>query len=141
MAKKEILGNLMPEYSKVAVGKKSYKVDGLSIKQTIQLLKEVTKVTVRLGTADLSKLQKGESNIEDLLTLFDFLNEDEVAKIIGIILNEEDEPFLRKNLTLEATTEVLAAVCERNDFGKILKNVQRMVGAVQKKTSSPSLSG
>lgn len=141
MAKKQILGNLMPEYTKVVVGKKTYKIGGLSLRQTIQVLKEVVKVTTRLGTADLSKLQKGESNLEDLLTFFDFLNEDEVAKVIGIILDEEDEKFLKENLNLEITTEILAAICERNDFGKILKNVQRMVGAVQKKTSSPSLSG
>lgn len=141
MAKRKILDNLMPEHTKVVVGKKNYKIGGLSIRQAVQLFKEVAKVTVRLGTVDLSKLQKGESNLEDLLTLFDFLNEDEVAKIISIILDEKDEEFLKQNLTLEATTEVLAAVCERNDFGKILKNVQRMVGAVRKKTSSPSLSG
>lgn len=141
MAKKEILGNLMPEHSKVVVGKKSYEIGGLSIRQAVQLFKEVAKVTIRLGTADLSKLQKGESNLEDLLTLFDFLSEDEVTRIIGILLDEEDELFLKKNLSLQTITEILASVCERNDFGKILKNVQRMVGAVRKTISSPSLSG
>lgn len=143
MAKKEILDNLVPEGIKVVVGEKSYSIGGLSIRQTIQLIKEVVRVIVRLGDADLTKLQSGETNMEDLLIFFDFLNEDEVAKIIGIMLDEEDGLFLKKNLILETITEILAAVCEKNDIEKILKNVQRMVKAVQqqRKTSSPSLPG
>ena len=50
MGKKQILDNLMPEHTKVVVGKKSYQIGGLSIIQTIQLLKEVMRVLVRLGT-------------------------------------------------------------------------------------------
>ena len=135
MGKKQILDNLMPEHTKVVVGKKSYQIGGLSIIQTIQLLKEVMRVLVRLGTEDLTKLQQGETNLDDLISFFEFLTEDEAVKVVGIFLDEKDEAFLRQNLTLETTTEVLAAVCERNDFGKILKNVQRMVRAVQKKIS------
>jgi len=135
MGKKEILDNLVPEHIKVVVGKKSYKIGGLSIIQTIQLLKEAMRVLVRLGTEDLAKLQQGETNLEDLISFFEFLTEDEAIKVVGIFLDEKDEAFLRQNLNLVVTTEVLAAVCERNDFGKILKNVQRMVRAVQKKIS------
>lgn len=140
---KEILDNLVPEHIKVVVGKKSYSIGGLSIKQTMQLIKEIMRVIVRLGDADLTKLQSGETNVEDLLVFFDFLNEDEVAKVIGIMLNEDDGLFLKKNLTLESITEILAAVCEKNNIEKILKNVQRMVKTIkqQRKTSSPSLPG
>ena len=73
--------------------------------------------------------------MDDLISFFEFLTEDEAVKVVGIFLDEKDEAFLRQNLNLVVTTEVLAAVCERNDFGKILKNVQRMVRAVQKKIS------
>lgn len=141
MAKKEILENLVPERIKVVVGEKSYSIGGLSIKQTIQLTKEIIKVIARLGTADLSKLQEGESNLEDMLALFDFLSENEVAKIVGIMLKEDDQAFLKKKLTLEVITEILAVICEKNDFGKILKNVQRMVKAVRPRASSPSSPG
>lgn len=140
---KEILDNLVPEGIEVVVGKKSYGISGLSIKQTMQLIKEIMRVIVRLGDADLTKLQSGETNVEDLLVFFDFLNEDEVAKVIGIMLSEGDSRFLKKNLNLETITEILAAVCEKNNIEKILKNVQRMVKTIkqQRKTSSPSLPG
>lgn len=138
MAREGIAGQLVPEYIPVRLGGKTYKIGELGLDQLFGLVREGIIVAGRLDKKDLSKLQAGKSNLEDMLAFFDFLNEDEVVKVVGILLREDDSEFLKKHLKATATTEILAAVCERNDFGQIVKNLERMVKAIQRQTSSPS---
>lgn len=138
MGKKGIAEQLVPEYVPVVLGKKTYKVGELGLDQLFGLVREAISVISRLDKKELSKLQAGKSNLEDMLAFFDFLNEDEVVKVMGILLREDDSEFLKKHLRATATIEILAAVCERNDFGQIIKNLERMVKAIQQQISSPS---
>lgn len=132
--KQDILKTLVPDSGKVSLDGKMYNIRGLSLKQALLLFREIAKIITLMGQADLSKLQEGSSNLEDLLVLFEMLDDKQIAKIISIVLNENDEEFVRKNLTLELVTDILALVCQYNDFGKMVKNAQRIAGAVQRKT-------
>ncbi len=136
----KIIEKLVPQFQEVRIKDKYYKVGELSLKQTIQLSREIIRIIVKFSKTDLKALEGGKSNIEDLLSFFSFLNENEIARIIGIIIKEENIKFLEENLSLNISTEILAIVCEKNDFSAIVKNVQRMMAAIQKKTCSPSLS-
>lgn len=136
----KILGKLVPEFQEVKVKDKYYRIGELSLKQTIQLSREIIRVIAGFSKNNLEEIKGGKSNLEDLLSFFGFLNEDEIARIIGLILKEENIKFLKENLSLNVSTEILAIVCEKNNFSMIVKNVQRMMTAIQKKTCSSSLS-
>jgi len=122
---------LVPDKAIIEVKGKKYAVEKMSARQTILLMREVVREIVKISTEDRSKLAVGKSNIDDILAFFDFINEDSVTKIVGIILDEQDISVLHP-LGADELSEVIAVFCEQNDLGKIIKNVQRVMEATKK---------
>ena len=67
---KKIIEKLVPEFQKVMIKDKIYEIGELSLKQTIQLSREIIRVVVKFSKADLKALEGGKSNIDDLLSFF-----------------------------------------------------------------------
>ncbi|HAB53335.1 MAG TPA: hypothetical protein DCE80_14385 [Ignavibacteriales bacterium] len=127
----EILDNLVSEISQVEIKGKKYLIGKITSIQVIKLARYIVKFTSKINKEKEKLLKEGNSNIEDVLTFFDFLNEDEIAGVLGILLNETDTEFL-KNIPIETLTEIIAVICEQTDIKKILGNVQRITESMKK---------
>ncbi len=138
MEKENILEVLISEKARIEIKGRTYEIGELSLKQMILLSKEIIRILVGFSKSELSLLKEGKTNLDDLLCFFGFLDEKKIAKLIGIILKEEDIEFLSENLNIQLLSEILAFVCEKTNLQEILKNVQRMVKSVQKQTSLSS---
>ncbi len=127
---------LVPECQKIKLGAKNYEIGKLSLKQAISLSRFVAK-TVLSSQSKLKELKEKtegtKSNVEDLMSILDLISEKDTYELFSIILNENDLKFLALNLNLEKSTEILAILCEQNDFEPVKKNVQRIIKAVTKK--------
>ena len=127
---------LVPEIQKDKVGSKTYAIGKLSLKQAISLSRFVAK-TVLSSQSKLKELKERtegtKSNVEDLMGILDLISEKDTHELFSIILNEDDLQYLEDNLNLEKSTEILAILCEQNDFEPVKKNVQRIIKAVTKK--------
>ena len=128
----ETLNVLIPDFEEVDVGNRKYKIGKLTAGQTIKLARYLVKFTSKITSETSKKLAENKTNVEDILTIFDFLNEDEIAGILGILLKEEDTEFIKVNLDIEKTTEIIALICEKTDIKKILGNVRRIAEAMKK---------
>jgi len=127
---------LIPEVQEIRVGVKTYHVGGLSLKQTILLGRFMANMLIR-KQEQLSKLQKkfsGDgSNVDDVMSILDILEQEEIYKLFSIILNEDDLQYIEDNFDLTRSLEIIAIICEQNDFGQVKKNVLRIMAAVMPK--------
>ena len=128
----ETLNVLVPDFTEISIAERKYKIGKLTTAQTIKLARYLVRFTTKLTSETSKKLAENKSNVEDILTIFDFLNEDEIAGILGILLKEEDTEFIKINLDIEKTTEIIAVICEKTDIKKILGNITRIAEAMKK---------
>jgi len=126
---------LVPITKDVIVNGKTYQISKLTLGQILKL----SSFMFRIVVADKAKLKvlsettkDNKSNVEDLLALLDLLNEKDVAELTSILLKEKI-----KSIAFDDSLELIAAVCELNDFNKVKKNFQRIINAlkIEKKTS------
>jgi len=127
---------LIPKGETVNIGDRQYKIGKLSLKQSILFSRFIVR-TVLSSQDKLREFEKrtkeSESNIEDIMTLVDLINPEDLFELYGILLKENDRGFLLANLDLEIGSEIIALVCENNNFEKIKKNFQRIMKATTKK--------
>ena len=126
---------LVPITKDVIVNGKTYQISKLTLGQILKL----SSFMFRIVVADKAKLKvlsettkDNKSNVEDLLALLDLLNEKDVAELASILLKEKI-----KSIAFDDSLELIAVVCELNDFNKVKKNFQRIINAlkIEKKTS------
>ena len=127
---------LIPEEETIRIKDRSYKVKKLSVVQIIKLTRHIVSVVFGFSSKAKEGLEKGTSNIQDVLNIFDHLTERQVAEVIGIVVNESDVDFIEKEGDPVVFTNVLASLFENNNFGEIWGNVQRVMKAVSSQVSS-----
>ena len=126
---------LVPKVINIEVGDRNYEIGKLKLMQTIkitQLLAE-TILTSQEKLAELKKASDGStSNLQDFMSMLGMLEEQNVIKLFSILLNEPDLVFLKKNLELENTSEIVAIIFENNNIDILKKNYQRITKAMAK---------
>ena len=105
----------------------------LSLKQVIQLTKILTKTFGKYSSQVKNLNLNNQSNAQDVLELFNIIDESEVAEIIAILTGKPVEYCLA--LGFKEITDVVTIVIDinYNDFASILKNFQRISSRLQTK--------
>jgi hypothetical protein len=87
---------LIPEKEQVIIADRKYSIGELSLKQFLQISKFLAR-TVLSSQKKLKELKErtagSESNIDDIMTILDLLEEKDLYQFIGILLNENDTDF------------------------------------------------
>lgn len=98
----------------------------LTLKQVIKLTKLLGKIFSAYSEQIKQIRTEGTTNQQDVLELFNLIDEQEVAEIISVIINKDVEFCL--DIDFKALTDIIAGVIELNyaDFEGILKNFQRI---------------
>ena len=126
---------LVPDKKIIKIGKRDYSLGELSFIQTIKICKFIIK-TIFTNKEKFDTLKKETEtttdNTQDALKILELIDEDKLPEFFGIILQENDIDFLRQELTLSTTTEIIAVLCETNDFLTLKKNINRITKVVKK---------
>lgn len=133
----KVIDALLPDKIPIQIKGKKYLLGKLTIAQIIRLTKELVGIIVKMSEQDKSALMKGNTNFDDILAFFGFINEEQLARVLGIVLREEDYTLL-VGIELEELSEMVLAFVKKNDIGKIWGNVQQVAKIVisqMKKTS------
>ena len=124
---------LVPKENIIKVGGREYRIGKLSLKQGILLSRFIARTILSSQEklqAFAKKTENSKSNVEDIMTLTELLNPEDLFEFYGILLNENDRGFLLENLDLEVGSEIIAVICENNNFERIKKNFQRIKKAI-----------
>jgi len=130
---------LIPEPQEIWIGKRSYLLGELSLLQTLKVGKFIVKsiFNSKEKLDALAKEAEGSTdNMQDALKIIELLDEDKIPELISIILKENDIEYLHTNLTPTNTSEIIAVLCENNDFLTLKKNINRIMKAVKKEKES-----
>jgi hypothetical protein len=122
---------LLNETVEIKLKDRKYNIGKLTLKQVLQLSKFLTKALIanKNKMVQLKERSVGSStNADDIMTILDILEENDVVRFFSIILKENDHSWLEENLGLEETIEIITALCECNNFESIKKNFQKLIG-------------
>jgi len=129
-AGKEIL---IQEKEQVIIADRKYYIGELSLKQFLIIGKLLAR-TIISSQKKLKELKErsagNETNTADIITMLELLDDKDLYRFIGCILNEDDFDFLEKNCGIIQTTNIIALLCEHNDIDILKKNISRIMGAI-----------
>lgn len=81
---------------------------------------------------ELEKMRSGETSVlEDIGLLFEVLSENQVAELVGIVINR-DRKFVRKHFDLDWVLDALIVFCELNDVKALLGKATRLSQVVKR---------
>lgn len=124
---------LITDKEKVKIGDREYSVGELSMRQLIKLSKFVAKI-IFSSKDKLDELAKDTAettdNMQDVLKIIELIDEEKLPELFGIILKESDLDFL-KDISPVQTSEILAILCEKNNFIQLKKNIQRIIAVIK----------
>lgn len=126
---------LVPDSQSVKVGSRTYKIGELGVNQQILLTRFIAR-TILTNQGKLKvlkeKTEKSTSNAQDLMSIFELVDAEDIYEFFGIILNEDDIDYLKGDGVLNLTneTEIIAILLEQNDFEPVKKNVARIIKAL-----------
>ena len=127
---------IVPDTQSLKIGHKYYYIGKLSLKQTILLSRFIAK-TILSSQGKLKALKEktegSKTEVEDIMSILDLLEEKDIFQLFGILLKEDDLSYLETNLDLNRSLEIIAIVCEQNSFESVKKNVMRIIVAVKPK--------
>ena len=128
--------HIVPETVKFQVKEKIYEIGKLSYTQITLLSRFFVKVA-RMPKVDAPK---ENSNLADMLSLRESLDDDMNAELLGIYLKEKDNEFIKKEILADGIlcAEIMTTVCEANDFGKMFGNFLRAMEASKRWTWTPA---
>jgi ssDNA-specific exonuclease RecJ len=121
----------------ISIAGKPYSVGKLSLKQFVELSRFFVEVAGKLPKGIAST----DSNVADFIFLVQELDEPTAGKLFAIILQEPDAAFIANHVLadMELCSDILAAVCEHNDFAKIFSNFQKAAERIKKAGTPASL--
>ncbi len=134
----KVMETLLPDVIPVKIDGRDYSVGKLTAIQIIRLTRELIKVVVKMSEQDKSKLTSGNTNIDDILTFFGFLEEQQLTRVIEIVLKEKDVR-LEGDILIEDLMNIVNAFLDSNDIGKIWGNVQQVAKKVKSQTQKARL--
>jgi hypothetical protein len=116
---------LVEKTTQITIAGKPYHIGKLSFKQIIELSRFFVSIAGKLKNG----VALADNNIADFIFLIQALEneEGEVEKLFSILLKEPDIDFIKKHVTenFELCTDIVAAVCEHNDFKKMFANFHK----------------
>lgn len=120
---------LVPDAKTVKVGDKDYTLKKLTLLQIIKVGKLLSKAV--LTSRDKLKQLKEDtkdstSNTDDMLSMLQLLEEEDVIVLFGIILAEKNPEVLKAKLTFEVAVEIVTIVAEQNGIEGIKQNFSRL---------------
>ncbi len=120
---------LIPNGQKVELNGKVYTIGKLGISQAFKLSQLIT-TQILSSQEKLKQLEDKtnttSSNAQDLITIIGLLDEKSVIELFQIILKDNT----LKEVDLDKAIEIIAIVCEHNEFSGVKKNVQRIIKVV-----------
>lgn len=122
---------LVPVTKDVIINGRTYQISKLTLGQILKLSKLIfrTIITSKDKLKQLSDTTKNnKSNAEDLLAILDLLDEKDIAELTSILLKEKVE-----SIDFDDSLELVAIVCELNNFSKVKKNFQRILDVLKTK--------
>ena len=136
------INNVIPEEKVIKIKDRSYVVGKLGLTQIVRLTRFFAQ-TIKDNTKKILESEsqlEGGSNIDNLLLLFEILNEEEVSQLVSILLSEKDTDFIKQNCDIEAFSELILILSEQNDLKKIWGNLKRAGAKIieQMRSSVPS---
>lgn len=124
---------LVPKKESIEIGDRTYELGALTLKQAILFGQFVAKniFSKQEKFKELAERTKDStSNANDILTILDIVTPKDSCKLFGILLNEDDLEFLEENLNLNISIEIVAILCEYNNFEGVKKNFQRIIKVI-----------
>jgi hypothetical protein len=125
---------LVPKKTSIVISDRTYQLGKISLKQAI-LFSRFIAANILSKHAKLQELKAktkdSTSNAQDLMSIVELLDPQEVYKLFSILLIEDDLAFLESNLDLDTSVEIIAIFCEHNNFDKVKKNVKRIGEALK----------
>ena len=132
---KEKIDILLSEEEKTIfnLGDKKYFIGKLSSGQVLRIVKYVVNISGKVTELKKQFIDNKNSNdMQDILAIVEILDDDQIANVEAILLDEPDKDFIKTNLNFEKLVELLSMVLENNDIKTILKNAKRLKIAIQK---------
>ncbi len=126
---------LIPETSCITVASRTYQIGKLSVRQFVEMSRFFVDIAGKLKNGVLST----DNNVADFIFLIQALDESDVARLFAILLKEPDAAFVAARVVtdMELCSDIIAAVCRHNDFGKIFGNFQAAAESVKKAVAAP----
>lgn len=121
---------LIEKKTPIVVVGKTFDIGKLSLKQFVEMSRFFVDISGKLKNGVLS----AENNVADFIFLIQALEEKDVAVLFSILLKEPDQAFVMANVVsdFELCSDIIAAVCDHNDFGKIFGNFHRAAESMRK---------
>lgn len=120
---------LIPITKDIMIDGCTYQISKLTLGQTLKLSKLIFR-TIIVNNTKLKVLTKttknSTSNTEDLLAILDLLDEKDIVELFSILLKKKIT-----SIDLDASLELIAIVCELNDFDKVKKKFQRILNGLK----------
>jgi hypothetical protein len=117
----------------IKIADKILKIKKLSLKQLLLLTKWFADISQSVKVnADTFKGSK--NNADDLIKILEIVNEEKVINLFSLLSNEQDGEFIKNKILDDGAValEVINAICEMNDFGRIFGNFQKAVELITK---------
>lgn len=127
---------LIPKKENIKIANRKYKLGAITLKQAILFGQFMVKniISKREKFKEFTeKTKDSDSNEQDILTMLEVINPQDSYKLFSILLNENDLKFLEDNLGLDTSIEIIAILCEYNNFEKVKKNFQRIIKVLNPK--------
>ena len=123
--------DIVPEKEVIEVGKEKLEITELSIKQTIELSRFLSKkfFDVTKGIADV---ELKELSINDLLDIIIRNLDEESLLSLLVIVTSKDREWWKKNFKLSAALKVIRKVLEGEDIGEVFTESLQIVNMFQK---------
>ncbi len=110
---------------------REFKIGKFKLMTVLRLIKLFANIMVKQA----KQIRQGATNAEDIINMFELLDDETLLKVISVILETDDIEFC-KTIDFSDFTGVIVTICEDNDFGKILGNVKRVAGLIMEKLAS-----
>lgn len=119
-------------------GRQEMTVNGRIVRVGRLSLTQVTKCATLISNVMsdvLPSLQAAQKDNAAMMTILGALGP-KADIMLAVLLDTDDLEYVR-GISAEDATDVIAVVCEKNDFGRILGNVLRAMGTLQKAILKP----
>jgi len=113
------------KFSEIKVNDKVIQVGKLKTAARLELVYFLGQIFRKYNTK-MTSLQSGETNKQDMLSLFEILEPNDMLKLLSIFSGLSETEC--GELDFEVNEEIIEAICKYNNFEDILKKVMGAIG-------------
>lgn len=126
---------LFEEKELITINGKEFYIGKLTLSQTWKIAKFLTEIffsSQQKVKEYQEKIKNSDSNIQDFMTIFDMIGDENALKFYQILLNENDINFLKNHLDFTKSIEIINILFKYNDPEVIKKNFLLLWNHIQK---------